>query len=320
MRFDRRTFLAITSGAAASTAASARVAAASRVREMERSMPPSLLPRGASSRFTTVNGIRMHYVIAGSGPAVLLLHGWPQTWYAWAETIRILSDRFTVVAPDLRGTGLSERTASGYDKRTIASDLSDLVDKVAGGAAHVIAHDMGGKAAYVLALLQPERVRKLVLVDCLVPGTENTDVLHGGSWHYGFHMAPNVPELLTAGREHDYIHSQIRAWSHRKDAISEQAVSEYARHYAAPGGMTAGFNYYRTLPEDARFVASLPTRKLAMPVLAIGGGYGVGTKLADILRPDTDHLSSVVAENSGHFVAEEMPGFFHDTVQRFLVA
>ena len=197
MRFGRRTFLAVTSGAMASavaTAAPAGMAEASQARNTERPMPPSLLPPGASSRFTTANGIRMHYIIAGSGPAVLLLHGWPQTWYTWAETIRVLSDRFTVVAPDLRGTGLSERTASGYDKRTIASDLSDLIDTVAGGSAHVVAHDMGGKAAYVLALLQPERVRKLVLVDCLVPGTENTDALHGGAWHYGFHMAAIVPQ------------------------------------------------------------------------------------------------------------------------------
>lgn len=283
-------------------------------------MQPGLLPPGASSRFTTVNGIRMHYVIAGSGPAVLLLHGWPQTWYAWADTIRILSDRFTVVAPDLRGTGLSERTASGYDKRTIALDLSDLVDKVVGGSANVIAHDMGGKAAYVLALLKPECVKKLILVDCLLPGTENADVLHGGSWHYGFHMAPKIPELLTAGREREYIHSQIRAWSYRKGAISEQAISEYALHYAAPGGMTAGFNYYRTLPEDAHFVASLPTRKLVMPVLAIGGDHGVGTKLADVLRPDTEKLIGILAKDSGHFVAEETPEFFHESIQQFLFA
>ena len=322
MRFGRRTFLAIAYGGVTSAmaAAPAKLAAALQARDADRPMPLVLLPPGANSRFVTANGIRMHYVIAGTGPAVLLLHGWPQTWYAWAETIRILSDRFTVVAPDLRGTGLSERPTSGYDKRTIASDLSDLIGKVAGGSAYVVAHDMGGKAAYVLALLRPEQVRKLVLVDCLVPGTENTDALHGGAWHYGFHMAAAVPELLTAGREREYIQLQIRTWSHRKDAISERAVSEYARHYAVPGGMTAGFNYYRALTEDARFLQSLPSKKLKMPVLAIGGGHGVGTKLADTLRPDVENLVSIVAEDSGHFVPEEVPDLFHKTVREFLSA
>ena len=183
----------------------------------------------------------------------------------------------------------------------------------------MIAHDMGGKAAYVLARLHPERIDRLVLLDCLVPGTENTDALRGGAWHYGFHMAKDVPELLTLGRKREYIRAQIQAWSYRKDAITEEAISEHARHYASPGGMTAGFNYYRALPDDARLLASLPEAKLSMPVLAIGGRHGVGTRLADTLRPEADALTAIVAEDSGHFVAEEVPDFFHEQVRRFLL-
>lgn len=278
------------------------------------------LPKGGASQFAQINGIQLHYVIAGAGPAVILLHGWPQTWFAWRETMERLSSRFTVIAPDLRGLGLSERTPAGYDKRTIATDIQALVDHAAGGRAHIVAHDMGGKAAYVLACLHPQCIRKLVLVDCLIPGTENMDALRGGAWHYGFHMTPEIPEMLTKGREREYIAAQIRAWSYKKGAVTDEEISEFARRYTSPGGMTAGFNYYRTLRDDAALVASFEGRTLDMPILAIGGRYGVGTKLADALRKQAGNLTAVIAEDSAHFVAEEEPDFFCDQVERFLTS
>lgn len=262
--------------------------------------------------------MRMHYVALGSGPVVILLHGWPQTWFAWHGVIPRLAMRFTVVAPDLRGTGLSELTKAGYDKRTIAEDLRALIAHTGAAEAHVVGHDMGGKAAYVLAHLYPKIVSKLALVDCLLPGTENMDALRGGAWHYGFHMAPDIPEMLTKGRERDYIRAQIKAWSRKKDGISDAAIEEYARHYAGPGRMTAGFNYYRALREDGPFVATLRNRKLPMPVMTITGRYGVGDRLTDALRAEADNLTSVVAEDSGHFVAEEVPEFFCEKLESFL--
>ena len=245
------------------------------------------LPKGGESLFARVNGIKLHYVRVGSGPTVVLLHGWPQTWFAWRNVMERLSSRFTLIAPDLRGIGLSERTAGGYDKRTIAADIRALIDEAAGGRAHVVGHDMGGKAAFMLAQLYPEHVEKLVMVDCLVPGTENMDASRGGAWHYGFHMAPEFPEMLTKGRERDYITAQIGAWSHTKGAVPEAAIAEFARHYASERGMTAGFNFYRALKDDAAAVAAFEGRKLNMPVLAIAGRHGVGTRLAEALRPRT---------------------------------
>ncbi|MEF3364940.1 alpha/beta hydrolase [Methylocystis sp. 9N] len=150
----------------------------------------ALPPKGGQSLFAHVNGVRLHYVRVGEGPNIVLLHGWPQTWFAWRDTMERLCSRFTLIAPDLRGLGLSERTAGGYDKQTIAKDIRTLIDEAAGGRAHVVGHDMGGKAAFMLACFHPEHVEKLVLVDCLIPGTENMDALRGGAWHYGFHMAP----------------------------------------------------------------------------------------------------------------------------------
>lgn len=314
MNIERRAFLI-----GASSAALGAQARAALPNEPE-SAVDGPLPRGGASRFAQVDGVRLHYVVAGSGPSAILLHGWPQTWFAWRATMERLSSRFTVIAPDLRGVGLSERTPGGYDKRTIAGDIRSLIAQVAGGRAHVVGHDMGGKAAYMLAHLHPESVDRLILVDCLVPGTENMDASRGGAWHYGFHMASGVPEMLTKGRERDYIAAQIRAWSHKKDAVDEAAISEFARRYASPGGMRAGFEYYRALREDARLAASFAGRKLDMPVLAITGRHGVETRLADALRAQTSNLTAVIAEDSGHFVADEAPDFFCRQVERFLSA
>jgi len=319
MKTERRAFLIGASGAVLGPALAVTgvpTAIVQSVASQEAAGAP--LPRGGTSRFVQVNGIRLHYVSAGSGPAVILLHGWPQTWFAWRATMERLSSHFTVIAPDLRGVGLSERTPTGYDKRTIATDIRALIAHVARGPAHVVGHDMGGKAAYMLANLYPETIEKLVLVDCLVPGTENMDARRGGAWHYGFHMAPEIPEMLTRGREREYIAAQIRAWSHKKDAVTETAISEFARHYASPGGMTAGFAYYRALRDDAALAASFEGRRMEMPVLAIGGRYGVETKLADALSKQATKLTAVIAEDSGHFVVEEAPDFFCDQLERFL--
>lgn len=277
------------------------------------------LPKGAQSGFAQVNGIQMHYVRMGKGPLLILLHGWPQTWYEWRQVMPMLAEKFTVVAPDLRGLGLSEKTRSGYDKHTIADDIAALIRHLDGGRAFVVGHDMGGKAAYVLGLIHPELVAKLVLVDCMPPGTENMDSAKGGMWHYGFHMAADFPEMLTKHREREYISAQIKQWAHRKQAITPQAIDEYTKHYARPGGMTAGFNYYRALLDDAQFVAAYADKKFSMPILAIAGRHGVSEKLSKALQAKADTITSAIAEDSGHFVPEEAPVFLVEQLSNFLI-
>lgn len=272
----------------------------------------------ASSHFAQVNGIRLHYLEMGKGPLVILLHGWPETSFAWRSTMNELSEHYRVVVPDLRGLGLSERTQSGYDKKTVATDIKALIDYLGEKQAVIVGHDMGGKTAYIMAHLYPQSVAKLVLVDCLIPGTENADALHGGAWHYGFHMAPKIPEMLTQGREKEYIRAQIKTWSFKKEAISDATIDVYAKHYSTPGGMTAGFNYYRTLKEDAALVATFHGQKLRMPILTISGGHSVGDKLPKALLNEVDSLQSIIVDDSGHFVAEEAPETFNSLLLQFL--
>jgi pimeloyl-ACP methyl ester carboxylesterase len=275
------------------------------------------MPKGAESQFAQVNGIRLHYIKMGGGPLLILLHGWPQTWYEWHKVMPALATKFTVVAPDLRGLGLSEKTQTGYDKHTLANDIAALIKHLGERSAIVVGHDMGGKIAYVLSLLQPELVTKLILIDCMPPGTENMDPRKGGMWHYGFHMATEFPEMLTKGREREYISAQMTSWLHQKDAITQDALDEYATYYASPGGMTTGFNYYRALFDDAKFLAPYADRKFPMPVLTIAGRYGVSDNLFKAMTQKADNLKGVIAEESGHFVPEEAPGFLTEQILKF---
>ncbi len=276
-----------------------------------------ILPKGARSEFAQVNGIRLHYVKMGNGPLLILLHGWPQTWYEWHNIMPSLAEKFTVVAPDLRGLGRSEKAQTGYDKQTIANDIAELIKQFNANSAFVVGHDMGGKTAYVLSLLHPELVAKLILVDCMPPGTENMDSAKGGMWHYGFHMAEDFPEMLTKNRERAYITAQMRKWAYRKEAITSQAIDEYAKHYASPGGMTAGFNYYRALPDDAKLASSYADKKFSMPILTLAGRHGVADNLFLAMKPKADNLQGMIAEESGHFVPEEAPAFLLKQIFRF---
>ena len=279
------------------------------------------LPDGAESKFAQVNGVRMHYVQMGEGPLLVLLHGWPQTWYEWADVMPSLAEHFTVVAPDLRGVGKTERTEKGYDKQTLSQDVAALIEHLNGDEpAVVVGHDMGGKAAFVLGLTQPERVKKLVLIDCMPPGTENMDVARGGLWHYGFHIAPDFPEMLTKGREREYLTAMMKLLSGGKEVMTDEAIDEYVEAYASPGGMTAGFNYYRALLEDADFVASLSGKRLTMPVLTIGDEHAVAGHLYKALEGRSDDITNKIAEGSGHYVPEEMPEFTVEQIVDFAAA
>lgn len=276
------------------------------------------LPNTVSEHYVRVNGVKLHYLEAGHGPLVILLHGWPETSLAWHNTIAALMPYYHVVAPDLRGLGQSEHTKTGYDKKTIATDIKALIESFGEKHAIIIAHDMGGKAAYMMAHLYPQMISRLVLADCFIPGTENADPYQGGSWHYGFHMAKDFPETLTKDREKEYISTMIKLMSYKKDAISDDMINEYVSNYASPGGMTAGFNYYRALKEDAELAKTFRTEKLSMPILTITGEYSAKDKLANALKNEAINLKSIIVKESGHFVAEEQPEVFNQALLHFL--
>lgn len=261
--------------------------------------------------FADLGDVKMHYVVAGSGPAVVLLHGWPQTWYEWRRVMPALAERYTVVAPDLRGLGDSSRPAEGYDKKTVAEDVWRLArERLGFERFFVVGHDWGGPTAFALAVAHPEAVRRLAILDVVIPG-DGADFSQGGRrWHHAFHNVPDLPEALVQGRERLYLSWFYRTFGDRPDAILESDIDEYLRTYTQPGALRAGFAYYRALAQDARDnEAALAGGKLKMPVLAVGGakGRGRGREPEDSLRRVADNVRGEVFADCGHWIPEEQP-------------
>jgi len=268
-----------------------------------------------SHHFADVGDVMLHYVTAGDGPVVVLLHGWPQTWWEWRHVIPTLAQDYTVIAPDMRGLGDSSRPLVGYDKKTVAADIWRLVHEVLGHERFfLVGHDWGGPVAYALAAAHPEAVAKLVILDVVVPGSGGDFSESGRRWHHQFHLTLDLPEALTQGREAEYLGWFYRTFAYRPDAIGPADLAEYVRTYAQPGAMRAGFAYYRAIPQDVADNRAIIERfKLPMPVLAMGGavsyphGRGRGGDAEASLRLVADNVRGVIVADCGHFIPEEAP-------------
>ncbi len=282
---------------------------------------------GITHRYATLTGLKMHFVEAGAGPALVLLHGYPQTWYEWRHVIRLLAQRFRIIAPDLRGLGDSSRPAHGYDKRSIAADVRELLR----GHLHLetiglVGHDWGGPVAYALTRLDPALVSRLAVIDVVIPGDgRQGGMAQGGQrWHHGFHRTPHLPEALTAGREAVYLSYFYDEYVSTAGAITAEDVAEYVRTYSQPGAMRCGFEYYRATGEDARVNAEELARlgKLQMPVLGIAGGAGRGrgAELAESLACVAEQPQCHVLPGIGHMVPEEAPEAVASLLSRFFLA
>ena len=264
------------------------------------------------THFASVGDIELHYAIAGTGPALVLLHGWPQTWRAWRKVMQLLEGSYTLIAPDLRGLGLSSLANDGYAKRKVAEDVWRLVHNVLGHQEFFLAgHDWGGPVAFSLALDHPESVRKLAILDVAIPGDGSPNISQGGKrWHHPFHQTSELPELITAGREDIYLGWFYQNYGHAPNVLEQSEIDDHVALYARPGRMQAGFGYYRALDQDvADNVARLERGKLEMPVLALGGdsGWGRGMEVLESLRRVAQTVTGGVIARSGHWLPEEQP-------------
>jgi pimeloyl-ACP methyl ester carboxylesterase len=270
----------------------------------------------------SVNGIQLHYVMGGKGEPVVLLHGWPETWYSWHLVMPSLATNFTVIAPDLRGLGDSSKPLTGYDGNTVAEDIHQLVTQLGFKTILLVGHDIGTQVAYSYAAAHPTEVRKLVVMEFTIPGF--TPPGRMPLWWSVFHQTPDVPEALVEGKEMTYLSWFYRNLAHNPSAITPAEINEYVSHYSAPGGMRAGFEYYRAFPQDATQNMNHSNTKLTMPVLALGGGY-IPTVGGNITMPSTIYAMNILAQNvtgirvpnSGHWIPEEQPQFVIDQLVKF---
>lgn len=261
-------------------------------------------------------GLRLHYVEAGEGPrTMVLLHGFPQTWREWRAVIGPAAEAgFRVVAPDYRGAGQSWRPISGYDKKTMASDVHALVRRHLGVEEPIVlvGHDIGLMVAYAYAQAYRDAVSHLVLVDAPLPGTAVFDRLRLDPrvWHFAFHGARDVAEMLVAGRERPYLQAFFNARIYNTAGVSEADLDHYASAYSAPGAMRAGFEAYRAFEQDAADNRESLARngKLSIPVLAVGGMTSTtGPLMAEMTREVADDVTGVRISNAAHWIPEENP-------------
>jgi pimeloyl-ACP methyl ester carboxylesterase len=264
-----------------------------------------------------VNGVELHYVRAGEGPPLLLLHGWPQTWYEWREVIPPLAEQYTVIAPDLRGMGDSGKPRDGYDKRTVADDTRELVHELGFEEVAVVGHDWGMPTAYAYAARYREEVQALAVMEAMLPGVREDDKL-GMLWHVRFHQVRDLPERLVSGNEETYLKWFYREGAYDPSAIDREALDEYVRAYSAPGGLRGGFEYYRAYEEDAEHNKEHTQQDLEMPVLALGGEASFRSMPVEDMEAVATDVDGEVVERAGHWIPEERPDYLVERLRGFL--
>ncbi|MEA2713521.1 MAG: hypothetical protein QOK27_1482 [Gemmatimonadales bacterium] len=276
-------------------------------------------PAGFHIRRIATNGTTLHVRIGGTGPAVVLLHGYGETGDMWSPLAVKLAPHYTVIVPDLRGMGLSARPSGGYDKKTQGHDVAGLLDALKIDKADLVTHDIGNMVGYAFAAEYPDRVSRFILIDAPLPGVGPWDdiVKSHALWHFSF-WGPDA-ERLVAGRERIYLDRFWNEFSADPKKFSEASRAHYARLYARPGAMHAGFEQFKAFDQDAidnkAFVAQ---GKLTMPVLAVGGEKSFGPMMAVVMRAAATNVQEAIVPESGHWVMEENPSATIALVTDFL--
>jgi pimeloyl-ACP methyl ester carboxylesterase len=272
-----------------------------------------------SEQTCKVNDIKLFYRISGSGSPVVLLHGYAQTGYMWHSIIPTLSQHHTVIVPDLRGAGASDKPLTGYDKKNMARDIHQLVKSLGYEKAAIVGHDIGLMVAYAYAAQFPEAVSRVILMDAFLPGIGPwKDVwLMRDLWH--FHFYGEVPLALVKGRERIYFeHFWNDFAADPKHSVSEEDRQIYAKAYAQEGGMRAGFEYFKNLELDANDFAKFALQKLDMPFLVLTGEKASGKFLIEQAKMVANHVEGVIVKGSGHWLLDEAPEQVIPLINQFL--
>jgi pimeloyl-ACP methyl ester carboxylesterase len=276
-------------------------------------------PGGFRTQRIATNRTSLYTRIGGKGPAVVLLHGYGETGDMWAPLAARLAANYTVIVPDLRGMGLSARPSGGYDKKTQGHDVAGVLDALKIDKADLVTHDIGNMVGYAFAAEYPARVRRFVLIDAPLPGVGPWDdiVRSHALWHFSF-WGPDA-ERLVAGRERIYLDRFWNEFSADPKKFPEASRAHYARLYAQPGAMHAGFEQFKAFDQDAIDNKAFVARgKLTMPVLAVGGEKSFGPTMAVVMRAAATNVQEVIVPGSGHWVMEENPGATIELVTGFL--
>lgn len=284
-------------------------------------------PLGVTHHTAELNGIKQHWVSAGDGPPVYLLHGFPETWYGWRKQIPALAERFTVIAPDLRGYGATEKPASGYDKRTMARDLIALMDHLGHDKIALIGHDRGARVGTRFAKDHPHRLDRFAALDNIptriVADTYDTALARAGYWFFTFLAVPDLPEALIAGREETWLTHFYRSWSYNPEMLTAEEIAVYVRAYQQPGALRGACMDYRASAEDVAQDREDADQLIDCPVLTMWGAdssvVGQAYDVLDVWKGMARDVRGVPIDQCGHLCQEEKPEVVNVELLDFLV-
>jgi pimeloyl-ACP methyl ester carboxylesterase len=284
-----------------------------------------LIVAGEAHNTERVGDLRMHWVSAGAGDAVVLLHGWPQTWYEWRHLIPALASDYRVIAPDLRGWGDTERPESGFDVASAAADIGNLLDRLDIAHAHIVGHDWGTPIGYYLAATQRDRVRSFVAVEASIPGVGGENLLNFSAgwnplWFFPFLATPDLPERLLEGREEVFFSWVLQQMARSTPgALPTDDLAVYVTAYSDDDAIRTSCAYYRNTWTSADQIRAAAQTPLTVPVLAVAGERSLGQSMIEFVRRLALGADGVVLPGCGHLVPEERPHELAELVRTFLV-
>jgi len=271
---------------------------------------------GFSHQYVTVDGVRLHYVRGGNpeGEALLLLAGFPQSWFAWRHVMPLLADRYQIIAPDLPGQGDSDKPYSGYDTQALAEKAQGLMKKLAINRYYLAAHDVGAWVAWPYSIIYSDQVIKLALLDAGIPGITLPDALPvtpdkvWKTWHFSFHLIPDLPEALITGREELYLEWFLQRKAASPMSFDNVDMAEYTRLIKCEGALRSGLAPYREVSVSALQNRNLANQnKMTTPLLAISADQGSIVDMATPIRNFAENVTGITIENCGHYIPNEQP-------------
>lgn len=271
------------------------------------------------------NGTQLHVQLTGSGPAIVLLHGWLGSSYHWRRVVPLLADRFQLVVPDMRGYGESAKPETGYDGGTLANDIESVLAALGISNPIIVGHDMGALPALLLAARPSVAARGLVYVDEPLPGynldrfTAFTDQNPFVYWWFAFNAQPHIPALMWQGREAELVDYFLTAMTADPTALTAADKAEYVRGLRKPGGLAASFGWYRDVLTTGHQIRQATQAKLSVPVLALNGQYG-HPEVGEQMQLVADVVTSVTLANCGHLCAEEKPAEVAQAIADFALS
>lgn len=265
------------------------------------------------------NGVRLHYITAGSGQTVLCLHGWPETHREYLTIVERLGHRYRFIAPDLRGFADSDKPFSGYEPKTIAADMLGLLGVEKEERFHILSHDLGGPPAVALAYMAAGRALSLSTIETPFfgldyPGYVDPQVAY---WHLAMHMNMDITRFLVEGREEQYLRHFFRDFAYDPTAVPESEIQAYAMQMRQPGNLRASLNLYGYIPQIAEQTRELAAKKLTVPMMAWGGRSSFGSHCFDSAKAIAARAQGGVIEQCGHWVFQEKTDFICDELDRF---